>query len=142
MKNKVILSLLIIVLGINTFTLIADAETQQEVITYESIPFTLANSKLRASSIVLNTGWSFGKDYCDFSIDFLRVTTGSGTVTLQKKFGNTWMDYKSLNIGFTNTDYIGTSLPVSNLSSGEYRLKFYLTADGVTETLYTWEKSI
>lgn len=142
MKNKVILSLLIIGLSINIFTPTVDAATQQEVTTYESIPFTLANSRLRASSIVLNIGWSFGKNYCDFSIDFLKVTTGSGTVTLQKKIGNSWTDYNSLNIGYKNVPYIGTFIPVNNLSSGEYRLKLYLTSNGVTETLYTLEQSI
>lgn len=137
MKSKVLLSLLI--LGLNIITPVAYAE---EVTDYEPISFTVMDIGLRASSIVLNTGWSFGKDYCDFSIDFLQVATGNGTVTLQKKVGNSWTDYKDLGIRFKNIYSFGSSILVSNLSSGDYRLKFYLTVNGVTETLYTWEKTL
>ena len=109
---------------------------------YNSVEFTVANSRLRASKIVLNTGWSFNSNRCAFSIDFLQNSTGSGTVTLQKKVNNSWADHRSLIIGFKNVYSMSDSITVSNLSSGEYRLKFYITANGVTETQYTWSETL
>ena len=113
-----------------------------EIEQYEPINFEVTNSRLRASYIVLNTGWSFNKDRCAFSLDFLRESTGSGTIVLQKKINNSWVDYKNTAIEFIKSYSMSSNITVSNLSAGDYRLKFIIQANGYSETLYSWEKTL
>jgi len=139
MRKKIVLFLLSISVISHNISPVLGATVIEQ---YETVEFVVANSRLRASSIVLNTGWSFSKDHCTFSINFLNNSTGSGTVTLQKKVNSTWADHRSLNIEYKNVYSLSNSITVNNLSSGDYRLKFYLTANGTTETIYTSTKTL
>lgn len=119
-----------------------EIQTVVEELDEEPIDFTVANSKLRASSIISGTGWAFSNDRCTFTIDFLRTSSGSGTVILQRKVSYSWINQKRVNIEFTNSYSAGGGILVSNLPAGEYRLEFDITANNISEVLYTWEKTL
>lgn len=121
---------------------IDDIQTIVEELDEDPIDFTIANSKLRASSIISGTGWAFSNDRCTFTVDFLRTSNGSGKVSLQRKVSYSWINYKSTNIEFSNSYSAGGGILVSNLPAGEYRLKFDITANNVSETIYTGEKTL
>lgn len=144
MLKRLIPFLLLLVVVVTTIpSTSSKAQEMEEVETQdESIEFTVANSKLRASNIILGTGWTFNNDRCSFTIDFLRVSTGSGTVTLQRKVSYSWINYKSIDIQFKNVYSASAGIIVSNLPAGEYRLEFDITANNISEVLYTWEKTL
>lgn len=97
---------------------------------------------LRASSILQGSSWKFTKDECNLVYRFLKSTSGSVTITLQKENSNgTWTDVASKYHSFSFTTSTIADVPVSNLSAGTYQVKtaIYAIIAGTEyyETQYT-----
>lgn len=104
--------------------------------------YTIQDSRLRASKLIVNSYWFLDKSTCSFSISFIGVSTGSGIVTLQKKSGSSWKDIREIEIGFTNSTTMSGTMSNLGLSSGTYRLKYDLTVGSINEIIYSLEKSL
>lgn len=126
---------------------------EEDILQYESIEdpgteetTTYSAIMPRASSILSATTWTLSKNTCKYSLTFLGRSTGSGQATLQVKSGNSWYTYDDVSISFSNTWSFDSSITVSNLAAGTYRLRFDLdvSRDGkeYSETIYTLSKKI
>lgn len=95
------------------------------------------------SSAVLNeTTWGFNKNACTLIYSFLRSSSGSLDITLQKENSDgTWKDVATKYHSFSFTTLTNTSIPVSNLLAGTYQIKtqIYAVVNGTVyeETKYT-----
>lgn len=115
-----------------------DEALEFEVTEYEPLDLELSSRSisLRGSAILSETSWGFNKNACTLIYTFLRSTSGSVTITLQKENSDgSWSDVASKYHSFSYTSTTSTSVPVSNLSAGTYQIKTEIYAV-VNSTLY------
>jgi len=137
MKIRIILFALLLMLT-PTLTVYA-SETDSETIvtdtdTAESDPMISPF----ASYIISSSTWTLTSSSCVFSLTFLTTTTGSGTFTLQRQYdSSSWINVESSKCNFTEVQTASSLISVSSLPAGTYRIKMEISANDITETIYT-----
>jgi len=137
MKIRIILFALLLMLT-PTLTVYASETNSETIVTDTDTAESDPMISPFASYIIVSSTWTLTSSSCVFSLTFLTTTTGSGTFTLQRQYDSfSWINVGSVNGHFTDAQSSNGQITVSSLPAGTYRIKMEISANDITETIYT-----